>query len=175
MERAFFDWLGGLFSPDFVESLRRPALFLVVGLVAAIVLYLVFSLYGAYGRRLRGQRPGAVVEEAAPSSAEATVAEAMRALVRGDLPAFIRLYYRGFLLALDERSVLRFESSRTNWECWRELRRAGRASPALEPLRDANALYDVVIFGGRPASSSDCSKFRDSLQSAAAAFEVPLG
>ncbi|MGH8104480.1 MAG: DUF4129 domain-containing protein, partial [bacterium] len=172
--RNALDRLGDLFPEGFMESLQNSATILIVTLAAALLLYILYSAYKMWKPRRRA----VVLNEGGPAahspSAMELLREARQALASTDFRRFITLYYCAFLLLLDERDILLFVPSRTNWECWKELRRVPPAAPALEPLKSASRFYDIVIFGNRPATPAECERYRALLEEAAAALQIRL-
>jgi hypothetical protein len=163
-----FDRLVGWIDLD--TALGRVIVALLVIVLVAIVVHLVWSLvhFGGSGKKAASaSEAGAAADSALPASgAVRRELESARALAAsGDFAAAMHALYRATLFRLDERTLVRFEPSKTAGDYRREL-------AAAESRRTFGVLLDVfdpVAWGGRPAAHASFERMR----AAASALGVP--
>lgn len=133
--------------------------------VLSVVVIILFLLLLAYVlARLGGARVVGSVSEgpddfyAGPGSPRAALDDAAPLAAAGDFRSALRLVYLAALLELDERELIRFDRTGTNWEYLAAL----RSRPDIDAtLRPVTMLFDRKWYGHEPAAESDYVRFLD--------------
>ena len=169
-------WLGSL--------LRRAPVFdgfgsgegsKAVSITLSIIVLVLFLLLLAHvlarlglGRLLGSQSMETEDIYAGPDSPRGALDEASRAASSGDFRTALRLVYLAVLLRLDERDLIRFDRTGTNWEYLAAL----RGNPEFHQLlRPVTVTFDRKWYGREAAGESDYTTFVEAY-AAAEALEV---
>ncbi len=152
--------LGGLFGSglDAIPSSKAVSVTLAVIVLGAFLVILALVL-----ARLGFGMSSTFEEEtsdlyAGPNSPRLALDDAAKAASDGDFRSAIRLVYLAVLLRLDEREMIRFDRTGTNWEYLATLRKR----PAIYTvLRPATTLFDRKWYGHESAISSDYETLLD--------------
>jgi hypothetical protein len=130
---------------------------LVGGIVAAVVLLIYFA------RNLRVQ-PAQIplpIEEDDPTTSEAALERASTLEGTQDYRTAIRYLYLSSLLLLDERNVMRYDSTLTNRE---HLQRIGHKPELRDALRPVVETFDEVWYGFAPVNEALYQQFRQNVE-----------
>jgi preprotein translocase subunit SecG len=157
---------GGLFERVFGgirgsgKEAENLSVLLAVLVVLFFVILLAYVLAGAAQRRafLRPAPQDSSGAWAGPDSAAAALEQAAGLASSGDFRSAIRLVYLAVLLKLDEREMIRFDRTGTNWEYLSRL--VGRPE-IYGPLRPVTVMFDRKWYGREPAAESDYRSFLD--------------
>jgi hypothetical protein len=95
---------------------------------------------------------------AGPDTPRLALDEAARLASAGDFRSALRLVYLAALLKLDERDLIRFDRTGTNWEYLSRVRGKPELYGALRPVTLA---FDRKWYGHEPATESDYRAFID--------------
>lgn len=93
-----------------------------------------------------------------PKTPKAALSEAARLASEGDYRSALRLVYLAILLKLDDRELIRFDRTGTNWEYLAKLRPYSELQEILRPVTIA---FDEKWYGHAPASDEDYREFLD--------------
>ena len=145
-----------------IGGLEGSGQWLAVVLAIAVVVLFLWFLAGVLARLGGGRfaaRPGS--EEKAspgPDTPKAALDEAAKLASAGDFRPALRLVYIAALLELDERGLIRFDRTGTNWEYLSAI----ADHPELQRvLRPVTASFDRKWYGHEQASQSDYRAFLD--------------
>lgn len=123
-------------------------------LLARVVARLVPRGMGGSGEREEDAHAG-------PGSPKQALEEAAKLAAAGDFRSAVRLVYLAALLRLDERYLIRFDRTGTNWEYLRAISGHRQFHGALQPV---TLTFDRKWYGHEPASESDYGAFVDAYQ-----------
>lgn len=135
---------------------------LLSNLLAVVVIILFLMLLAYVVARLGWRRmvTAAVPEQedvySGPQTTAKALSEAARLAAAGDFRSALRLVYIAALLVLDERELIRFDRSGTNWEYLAALKSHPKIQGALRPV---TVVFDRKWYGHEPASESDYDAF----------------
>jgi hypothetical protein len=140
--------------------------------IVIIVLFLVLLAYvlsrislGRAGDRSIVEAEGAYEGPASPKRA---LDEAARFASAGDYRSAMRLVYLAVLLHLDEREMIRFDRTGTNWEYLASLRQHSTLQDVLRPV---TMTFDRKWYGHETATDRDYTALVNAYK-AVEAFEV---
>lgn len=158
LQRAF----GGVHLPSGASGLAaRITHYAVLGIAAAIVVYLLFLLCRWIARRLSAAEGeagpfamAAVVEPIVETPGRVSVLRrrAAEARAQGDLRQAIRYYFLAYLAYLSALGLVHFSPRYTNGDYAREL--AGTPS-RRDAFRSAAGLFELAWYGGVPPASDE--------------------
>ena len=141
------------------ETLGVIVIIIFVIIVASIILRL--SLSRRYSRE--------EIEENdlydGPASSKKALDEAGRFAQNGDFRSALRLVYLAVLLDLDDRELIRFDRTGTNWEYYRALKGHSKIQSTLRPV---TMTFDRKWYGHEQASDEDYRTFVEAYQAVAA-------
>lgn len=154
------------------EAMGRTARFVGWGLLvlgalglAATTVSLVLKVAGVRRMTLRGRReetPQRILDEGVTSSEEA-LRRAEDAAKRGNYREALRYLYRGLLLLLAERGLIKYGEATTNWEYVGAL---SLSAAEFEPfLAKSTMLFERRWYGLVPATAADYADLTGALES----------
>jgi len=128
---------------------------LVAFLVAFLVGYIIYAVYGESGRSARGvDLPRDKAEETLPPAAIRKLAEDQARA--GNFREAARLLFLALIRSVEDSGAVRFLATKTNREFMGELGRSRAVSPELQSL---NFMFEEVWYGMRPCSDQDYRRF----------------
>lgn len=133
-------WLNDLLGMTF-DVVGSDTMLVILSLLLVVVFFFVFrTLFVDFAREAKLKE----AEEDEPLTSEAAFNRAQQLSKGGDFRAAVRYLYLSTLLILDERSVMRYDRSKTN----REYLRSVANSPELsKPLEEVIEVFDNVWYG----------------------------
>lgn len=149
-------WLFGRIISDSKTSRVLSALFAVIIIVLFLLLvsYVIARL--SYGVHRGRSEPLQEDIYAGPDTSRRALEEAARAAASGDFRSALRLVYLSVLLNLDDRELIRFDRTGTNWEYFSAL---GKHSEIQNTLRPVTIIFDRKWYGHEPATKDDYNVF----------------
>ncbi|MEN6372766.1 MAG: DUF4129 domain-containing protein [Armatimonadota bacterium] len=169
--RAIDKILGGIFGSG-IGPIGVPNGFGVIVTVIAIVLLIgILALITSNVINIR--RTAKVREKdednsiySGPTIPRNALDEAQKMAVSGDYRAALRLVYLAILLRLDERDLIRFDRTGTNWEYLSMLRKYHQVHDTLKPV---TMVFDRKWYGHESACDGDYQSFIRAYESVEAA------
>ncbi len=145
---------------------RTPASLAVIVSILTVVAFLILLAYTLFRLNInihRSKRAASDADElyAGPDDPKAALDEAELAAASGDFRTALRLVYLAVLLNLDERELIRFDRTGTNWEYYRSLRARKDIQKSLRPITVA---FDWKWYGHQKATDADYRKFVNTYQ-----------
>lgn len=158
-------WLEGLLEPDWLEGLKAgpslPSLpggpiYLIAAavLLGAILAYLIFSYVRRLGSSDSTDDQGSLVvisNDPRERPPEAHLDDAARFAGDGRFREALRALYLATLVSLDRRRLIRFDTTRTNWQYLRDLPRGD----ARTDFAGFTRLFDHKWYGDEPTTRDD--------------------
>ncbi|MCC7539558.1 MAG: DUF4129 domain-containing protein [Deltaproteobacteria bacterium] len=157
-------WIEGLLEPDWLRGLQEgPSLPSLPGgpvylVAAAILLALVIGyLLFTYVRKQSGSAelgvdgPSAVSSDPRERPPEAHLEDAARLAHGGRFRDALRALYLATLVSLDRRRLIRFDTTRTNWQYLRDL----PGGTARIDFAGFTRLFDHKWYGDEPTTHDD--------------------
>lgn len=134
-------WLNEVLGFTFDVASSDAVTLLMAILLAVVFVFVLRTLFSDFFDEAKINKEGGEDE---PLTSEAALAKAQQLSRGGDYRAAVRYLYLSTLLILDERSVMRYDRSKTN----REYLRGVANSPELsEPLGEVIEVFDNVWYG----------------------------
>jgi hypothetical protein len=154
------EWIGDRLAP--IGRVFEPIIELFSSGIGRILFFgLLIALVAAVAYRLSRSRPTRAAHERRSHADRSTLRldpdelerDAARAEADGDFDLALRLRFRAGLLRLDRVGAIRYRPSLTSGQVARSLR-----SRDFEELA---VTFDAIVYGGRPAASSDVIDARE--------------
>lgn len=150
---------------DVPESRRinvQPIAYVLLGiLIIGIIALFAFALRGwRLGKTEKaGLHKRAILDEDEPDrTLDEWLLLADKLQAEGRFREVVRCLYVAVLLRLDAARIIRFERSETNWEHLARIEIS--SAPSGIEYRNLTKKFDVIWYGGRPASVEDCVNMR---------------
>lgn len=131
---------------------RSPvAVWMVVGLLVALLLLVIFHIYYLSARAFGSDRPRRVGQAAGifPLQARDLLDQARAAAAAGQFREAVRLIYQAALRLLDQAGVIRYDASLTNWDYAHQLAPREPLGPIFAQL---TSIADRAMYSDAPVS-----------------------
>jgi len=164
--QQFTGWIGRILAGalgrivswiDLDTAVGKAIVALLVIVLVAIVVHMIWSLVHV-GERAKPKGPSAVLDATLPAAGAGTreLEEARRCAASGDFAGAMHALYRATLFWLDERSLVRFEASKTAGDYRREL----KVAESRRSFGSMVEAFDPVAWGGRAAAPAAWERMR---------------
>ncbi|MBX3118744.1 MAG: DUF4129 domain-containing protein [Fimbriimonadaceae bacterium] len=142
-------------------DLGRLLIYLVIGILAAILLYFIaLALRHARWKSGLKRKAKAMLEDDEPErTLDEWLQQADELAAQGRYREAVRALYLASLLKFDEYGVARFERGETNWEHLARIRKSPRLPSGLD-FEPATRKFDQVWYGFRVDGLIDVGHFR---------------
>lgn len=149
-------WLFGGIAGQSGTSRMLAVLFAVTIVVLFLLLLAHVIARLTYGTRRNRSESQQEDIYAGPDTSRRALEEASRAASAGDFRSALRLVYLSVLLNLDDRELIRFDRTGTNWEYLATLRKQTEIQNTLRPV---TVIFDRKWYGHEPATKDDYNVF----------------
>lgn len=151
--RVFGSGIGPVAVP---EGLSLFSTIVAIVLLILLLSYIIAKITG-YRRNINSNQPDADDGiYSGPSVPKHALDDAAKMASSGDFRAALRFVYLAILLRLDERDLIRFDRTGTNWEYLSILRKHNQVHDTLKPITIA---FDRKWYGHEPAGDIDYQSF----------------
>jgi len=140
-------------------SVSKDFSFIVTIVITALFLLLLAYIIAKISKLRRAAYAPVLADEgvySGPSSPQKALEEAAKNASEGDFRNALRLVYLAVLLRLDERELIEFNRTGTNWEYLSTLRKHRKVHDTLKPV---TMVFDCKWYGHEPASNDDYKSF----------------
>lgn len=155
----------GFSDTRMVGNLMQVLLYVIGGICAFLIVYLVFLRMTKLTQMSKLARAGALESDALLTS-KGWLDEAKSLAQKEHYKSACRALYLSFLRLLEERNIAPYAPTRTNYEYWYQLSKSREIQILFRQLAD---IVELVWFGNKDAEASDfeeCLVILDSAQTA---------
>jgi hypothetical protein len=157
IKKALYRWFN---RHDFQGVGNVLDAFTAVVVIVAIILLICLIAFALTFIGRRAMRGRTSLQEndiyAGPRTPKGALDESARLAAEGDFRSALRLAYLATLLRLDDKEIIRFDRTGTNWEYLYMLRNRSRLYAMLRPV---TVTFDCKWYGHEPATETDYQAF----------------